>query len=59
VTGVPGLTIYVPLEGAPRLWLDALTNTEEARLWDWIATHPPLLELIAQALAIAEEAKAA
>ncbi len=59
MSGPPTLTILLPLEGAPRLWVDSMTEEETRRLWDWINAQDELAELVARALELAEEAKAA
>lgn len=59
MSGPPAVTIYLPFEGGLRLWVDALTDSEERRLWDWIGSRDDLLALVARALEIADEAKAA
>jgi hypothetical protein len=55
----PAVVVRFELEAAPRLWVDALTDSEERRLWEWIASRDDLLALVARALELAEEAKAA
>jgi hypothetical protein len=59
MSGPPSLTILLPFEGAPRIWVDALTDAEAAHLWHWIDSRSDLVELVARALEIAEEARAA
>jgi hypothetical protein len=59
VSGPPAVTIYLPFEGGVRLWVDAMNDSEEGRLWDWIGSRDDLLALVARALELAEEAKAA
>jgi hypothetical protein len=51
--------IVLPLEGAPRLWVDAMTDAEEARLWDWVGSRDDLFALVARTLELAEESRAA
>ena len=51
--------ILLPLEGVPRVCLDALNEAEEWRVVDWISTHPGLLELVERAYELAEESRAA
>ena len=55
----PAVVVRFELKAAPRLWVDALTDSEERRLWEWIASRDDLLALVARALELAEEAKAA
>jgi hypothetical protein len=59
MSGPPALTILLPLEGTPRVWIDSMTDSEERRLWEWIGSRDDLLALVGRALEIAEEAKAA
>jgi hypothetical protein len=59
MSGPPAVTILLPLEGAPRLWVDALNDSEERRLWDWVGSRDDLLALVARALELAEETTAA
>jgi hypothetical protein len=59
VTCPPGLTIFLPLECSVRVWSTALRNDESDRLWSWIASHPALIDLVARALELAEETRAA
>ena len=59
MSGPPAVTILLPFEGGVRLWVDAMTDAEEARLWDWIGSRDDLLALVARALELAEETKAA
>jgi hypothetical protein len=53
------LTILLPLEGAARVWIDALNDSEERRLWAWIDRRPDLVDLVAAALELAERERAA
>jgi len=50
----PALIVVLPLEGKPRVLVDAQNNAEEARLRDWIHAHDDVVALIASALDIAE-----
>jgi hypothetical protein len=59
MSGPPAVTIYLPIEGGVRLWVDALTDSEERRLWDWVGSRDDLLALVARALELAEDPKAA
>ena len=59
VSGPPTLSIVLPLEGAPRVWIDSITASEERRLGEWIGSRDDLLALVGRALEIAEEPKAA
>ena len=59
MTGPPALTILLPFEAEPRVWINALTDAEAARLWDWIAGRDELVELVARALELAETERAA
>jgi hypothetical protein len=64
VSGVPTLSIVVPVEGEVRLRIDALTEEEERALYAWLANSPALprvaafaLELFAELLDAEEEAE--
>jgi hypothetical protein len=46
----PAVLIWLALEARPQVFFDCLSESEEARLLDWIGSHPELLELIAEAL---------
>jgi hypothetical protein len=59
MSGPPGLTILLPLEGAPRVWIDVLNDSEERRLWEWIDSRPDLVELVEAALELAARERAA
>jgi hypothetical protein len=48
----PTLTIVLPLEGPPRIFVDALHEGDDVRLRDWIGHHPELADLLDDALAI-------
>jgi hypothetical protein len=55
----PAVLIRLPLEGAPRVYFDTLSEAEEWRLVDWIGSQDGLAELVARAFELAEEARAA
>lgn len=55
----PAVLIRIPLEGAPRLLVDALTERNHQRIVHWIATHPEYLELVQRAIALEAKARAA
>jgi hypothetical protein len=55
----PTLSIELAIEAAPRLRLCCTNDAEEARLVDWIHSQEGLAELVARALELAEEARAA
>ena len=46
-------------EKAPRVFVRSMTDGEEARITDWIGSQDGLTELVARALELAEEARAA
>jgi hypothetical protein len=50
----PSLQIVLPLEGAPRIYVDSVSEWESSRLYDWISTHRELSELLDWAIAIRE-----
>jgi hypothetical protein len=55
----PAITIELGLESAPRVLLHCGSDSEEARVSDWVRSHDELAELVARALELAEEARAA
>lgn len=55
----PALVIRLALEAAPRVYVEALHEGEHARLVDWIAARPALGELVARALELEDERRAA
>ena len=56
---VPAVVVRFPLEGAPRVYVDALNDEEAARLGDWLAARVEYADLVDRALALEEEARAA
>jgi hypothetical protein len=56
----PAVLIVLPIEGAPRVIADCMTEGEEQRLTLWLTeARPEYGDLAARALELAEEAKAA
>lgn len=55
----PAILIELGLESAPRVLIHSINDSEEARLVDWVQAHDGLAELVARALDLAEEARAA
>jgi hypothetical protein len=55
----PAIIIRLELEAAPRLQVDALSEREQQRILDWIATHPDYVRLIEAAIALEREGKPA
>jgi hypothetical protein len=55
----PVIVIELGLESMPRVRLICENDGEEARVVDWIRAHDGLAELVARALELAEEARAA
>jgi hypothetical protein len=55
----PRITIELGLETAPRVLLHSMNDSEETRVLDWVRSHDELAELVARALELAEEARAA
>jgi hypothetical protein len=55
----PAVLIELALETAPRVLIHSMNDSEEARVLDWIQAHDGLAELVARALELAEEARAA
>lgn len=56
---VPAVLIELGLESAPRVLIHSMNDSEQARVVDWIQAHGELAELVARALELAEEARAA
>ena len=56
---VPALIVRLAVEHEPSVYLDALTDADEARVWDWIGARDDLAELVARALDLAERERAA
>jgi hypothetical protein len=52
---LPALVISIPVEGRPRLFLDARTEDEELRLLDWLGHSPVLLHTAAMLLELLGE----
>lgn len=52
----PAVTIRLALESRPRILVDALSESEEARLADWLEQKPEYADLVAQAFALAAAA---
>jgi len=55
----PAVIIEIPVEAAPRVVLSCSTEGEESRVWDWIAAHEELADIVRRALELAQEARAA
>ena len=55
----PAVVIELRLETAPRVRIHCLNESEETRIVDWLRSHDALAELVAPALELAEEARAA
>jgi hypothetical protein len=55
----PAIVIELGLESAPRVLIHSMNDSEQARVIDWIGSHDALAELVARALELAEEARAA
>lgn len=57
MVSAPAFTIVVELEAvAPTVRLNALTDGETARLHDWLAAHPDLLDLVIWAMELRDAA---
>jgi len=46
----PAIVIRIPLEGRPVCCFDCRNEAEELRLFDWLRTHPELLEIVSRTL---------
>jgi hypothetical protein len=55
----PSLILVVPLEGRPRVVVDALCEAEELRLNDWVRANEDIAALVAHALEVACDREAA
>ena len=55
----PAVVIRLPLEGRPHVGLDVLTDSEQERLTDWLEAQAAYGELVARALQLEHEARAA
>ena len=44
----PAIVIRLELEAAPRVYLDAVAESEAVRLEDWLVGHDAYLELVAR-----------
>jgi hypothetical protein len=52
----PSLVIEIVLErGKPRVYIDALTDSETLRLADWLWSRPELAELVRLAVELSQE----
>jgi hypothetical protein len=47
--------LVLALEARPRLYADASTDRELERVLDWLGSHPALLRLVVDAIALVEE----
>ncbi len=52
---VPSVVILLPLEGRPRVLVDALREHDEQRLADWLAAHRALEDLVQRAYRLSHE----
>jgi hypothetical protein len=57
--GAPALIVRLSIEHPPSVYVDCLSDSEESRLWFWLGSKPEILELVARAIEIADEARAA
>jgi hypothetical protein len=56
----PAIVIELEVEAkAPRVFVRSMTDGEEARVADWVRSQDELADLVARALELAEEARAA
>ena len=55
----PAVVIRIPLEGAPIIYTDTLSDAEAVRLDDWLETRREYAELVEDAMRLAGEARAA
>jgi hypothetical protein len=50
----PSILIALRLEARPEVYIDSVSDSEYARLRDWVDNHPDLRELLDLALAVRE-----
>jgi len=55
----PAFFIKLGLEARPQVFSDVNSDAEEARVLDWIRSHPELAELVQRALDLQGEEPAA
>jgi hypothetical protein len=55
----PAILIVLGLEERPSVRIDCLDESEQARMLDWVESHPVYLELISRAFELAESERAA
>jgi hypothetical protein len=55
----PAVVIRIPLEGRPLAYFDTLHEGERDRLLDWLSAHPELEDLVARAVRLMDEERAA
>jgi hypothetical protein len=55
----PAVTVVFGLEASPIVLLDALTESEEQRMRDWLHAHPDYLRLVSEAVDLGEEERRA
>lgn len=55
----PTLTIVIPVEGRPLLYLNVTNEAEQVRLTDWIEANDDIADLVAHARTVAENRKQA
>jgi hypothetical protein len=58
-TAPPVIVIEFRIESAPRVLIHATTADQEQRVWDWVGAHDEYRELVARALELAEQERAA
>ena len=55
----PAVVIRLELEAAPLVYVDTLRKSDANRLKDWLQTHDEYGALVARAMELAKEARAA
>ena len=55
----PAVVIRLEVEAPPRLIVEALTEGENARLFDWVGANPDYSELVERALDLESRERAA
>jgi hypothetical protein len=55
----PAVVIRLSLEARPRVYVDAIHESDATRLAEWLESHPQYADLVARALELEREKRAA
>lgn len=55
----PKVRVEFGIEEPPKVRIVCMSETEERRLWDWILSHERYVDLLEEALELADEEPAA